>query len=102
MSDRPETPVFQTDTTNAEIRNRWRLSEDADPASMSLDELDPGNSGWFVANKELQVFDRLRAEAPVHFTPDSQFGPYWSVTRFDDVKHVDTHHKIFSSVMKAR
>lgn len=97
MSDRPDTPVFETATSNAEIRSRWQLPEDADPASMDLQRLDPGNSGWFVANKELAVFDRLRAEAPVHFTPDSQFGPYWSITRFDDVKYVDTHHNLFSS-----
>jgi cytochrome P450 len=97
MSDRPDTPVFETATTNAEIRGRWRLPDDADPTSMPLEQLDPGNSGWFVANKELQVFDRLREEAPVHFTPDSQFGPYWSLTRFDDVKYVDTHHHLFSS-----
>ena len=25
------------------------------------------------------------------------FGPYWSVTRFDDILHVDSHHKIYSS-----
>ena len=97
MSDRPDTPAFETATTNAEIRGRWRLPEDADPSSMPLEKLDPGNSGWFVANKELQVFDRLRKEAPVHFTPDSQFGPYWSLTRFDDVKYIDTHHHLFSS-----
>ena len=97
MSERPDTPNFQTETSNAEIRQRWRLSPDADPYATPLDKLDPGNGGWFEANKSLGVFDRLRAEDPVHFTEDSQFGPYWSMTKFDDVKYVDTHQHLFSS-----
>ena len=28
---------------------------------------------------------RLRDEAPVHYCPQSQYGPYWSITRFDDI-----------------
>jgi cytochrome P450 len=97
MSEQPENPQFETATSNAEIRSRWQLPEDADPTTMALSKLDPGNSGWFVARKELQVFDRLRAEAPVHLVEESQFGPYWSVTKFDDVKYVDTHQHLFSS-----
>lgn len=97
MSDQPEQPNFQTETSNKEIRARWKLSPDADAKTMALDKLDPGNGGWFEANKALDVFDRLRVEDPVHFTADSQFGPYWSVTKFDDVKYVDTHQDLFSS-----
>jgi cytochrome P450 len=33
----------------------------------------------------------------VHFCPESEFGPYWSVTRYEDIKYVDTHHELFSS-----
>lgn len=97
MSERPEAPVFQTETSNEEIRNRWKLAADADPAAVPLESLNPGNGGWFEANKELAVFARLREEAPVHFTADSQFGPYWSISKFDDVKYVDTHQHEFSS-----
>ncbi len=42
-------------------------------------------------------FERLRAEDPVHFCPDSFSGPYWSITRYDDIMAVDTNHKVFSS-----
>jgi len=97
MSDRPDAGPFQTQTSNAEIRGRWKLAADADPYAVELAKLDPGNGGWFEMDKELAVFDRLRAEDPVHFTQDSQFGPYWSLTKFDDVKYVDTHHGQFSS-----
>ncbi|MFZ8889818.1 MAG: cytochrome P450, partial [Pseudomonadales bacterium] len=42
-------------------------------------------------------FARLRDEAPVHYCADSAFGPYWSITRFDDIKSVDMNHQEFSS-----
>ena len=30
-------------------------------------------------------FERLRAEDPVHYTADSEYGPYWSLTRYADI-----------------
>jgi cytochrome P450 len=50
-----------------------------------------------VANTHWAMFDRLRKEEPVHFCPESVHGPYWSVTKFNDIMHVDTHHDLFSS-----
>ena len=42
-------------------------------------------------------FERLRKEDPVHYCAESEFGPYWSVTKFDDVVYVEKHPEIFSS-----
>ncbi|MCC5887503.1 MAG: cytochrome P450 [Gammaproteobacteria bacterium] len=42
-------------------------------------------------------FERLRAEDPVHYHPDSHNGPFWSITRHADIMYVDTHHQLFSS-----
>ncbi len=42
-------------------------------------------------------FERLRHEAPVHFTAESRFGPYWSITRYRDIMEVDTNASVFSS-----
>ncbi|MDJ0919944.1 MAG: cytochrome P450 [Henriciella sp.] len=42
-------------------------------------------------------FERLRKEDPLHWTPDSFLGPYWSVTRYKDIMAIDTDHKRFSS-----
>ncbi len=33
----------------------------------------------------------------MHYTPDSEFGAYWSVTRYNDIMAVDTNHGVFSS-----
>ncbi len=42
-------------------------------------------------------FERLRAEDPVHYTKDSEFGPFWSVTKHKDIIAVDSNHRVFSS-----
>ena len=61
------------------------------------DELAPGRPELFAAGLELELFRRLRREDPVHYTPDGEFGPYWSVTRYADIMAVDTGHEVFSS-----
>ena len=86
-----------TIASNAEVRARWRIAPEVDPQTLPLAELNPGNGDWFEQNKALDLFTRLRREDPVHFTPESQFGPYWSLTNFADVKFVDTHQELFSS-----
>jgi len=43
------------------------------------------------------LFARLRAEDPVHYCPDSLFGPYWSVTRHADIMQVEALPDLYSS-----
>jgi cytochrome P450 len=83
--------------SNAQVRARWKIDPSTGVHDRPLAELDPGNGDWFEQDKELAVFERLRQEAPVHLTEESQFGRYWSITRFEDVKYVDTHQHLFSS-----
>ncbi|MEE4299888.1 MAG: cytochrome P450 [Pseudomonadales bacterium] len=68
-----------------------------DPWSLPLDTFNVAQAELFQADAAYPWFERLRKEAPVHFCPESEFGPYWSVTKYDDIMHVDTHHKVFSS-----
>ena len=69
----------------------------AEAYALPLEELNPGNADRFQTGAIWPVFERLRAEDPVHFTPDSEFGPYWSITKWDDIMAVDTNHEAFSS-----
>ena len=69
----------------------------AEAYATPLEELNPGNADRFETGAIWPVFKRLRAEAPVHFTPESEFGPYWSITKWDDIMAVDTNHEAFSS-----
>ncbi|MFN3514319.1 MAG: cytochrome P450 [Phenylobacterium sp.] len=65
--------------------------------SLPLDEFHPGDPELFRTNTHWPYFERLRREDPVHWCRDSEFGPYWSVTRYNDIMAVDTNHQIFSS-----
>jgi cytochrome P450 len=43
------------------------------------------------------LFAKLRRDDPVHFCGASAHGPYWSVTRYDDIFAVELDHKTYSS-----
>ena len=43
------------------------------------------------------LFARLRREAPVHYCAESRYGPYWSVTRYNDIMTVELDHATYSS-----
>ncbi len=62
-----------------------------------LEALDVARPELFEQDVMWPYFERLRAEAPVHYCAESVFGPYWSVTTYDLIKEVDTSHEIFSS-----
>jgi cytochrome P450 len=43
-------------------------------------------------------FERLRAEDPVHYTADSEYGPYWSITKYTDIVACESdNHRLSSS-----
>jgi cytochrome P450 len=43
------------------------------------------------------LFAELRREDPIHFCEASPYGPYWSVTRYDDILTVELDHENYSS-----
>ena len=65
--------------------------------SLPLEDFNPGDPELFLNNAFWPYFERLRAEDPVHWCRESEFGSYWSVTRYEDIMAVDTNHGAFSS-----
>src|SRR5258707_485816 len=65
--------------------------------SIPLEQFDPGDPELFRSDTFWPYFDRLRKEAPVHYCRDSVFGPYWSVTKYNDIMDIETNHSVFSS-----
>ena len=68
-----------------------------DPWTMPLERIDVADARLFQNDVWPDWFARLRRDDPVHFTPDSQFGPYWSVTKYADIMRVETNPAVFSS-----
>ena len=69
----------------------------AEAYAIDLDHLDMSLGERFQTNTMWPFFERLRAEAPVHYCPESEHGPYWSVTKYADIMTVDINHEVFSS-----
>lgn len=68
-----------------------------DAWTTDLSTLDMSRGERFRDDKIWPFFERLRKEDPVHYCPDSLNGPYWSITKFNDIMAVDTNHQVFSS-----
>ncbi len=67
-----------------------------DPHNIPLDEIDVSNPWLYQTNEIGPYFERLRAESPVHYCADSNYGPYWSLTKYDHIVEVNSADKIFS------
>ena len=65
--------------------------------SMPLEEINVADPELFRTDTMWPYFERLRKEDPVHYCAEHEFGPYWSVTKYNDIMAVDTNHADFSS-----
>ncbi|HEY5048269.1 MAG TPA: cytochrome P450 [Rhizomicrobium sp.] len=65
--------------------------------SMPLDRINVADPELFRTDTIWPYFERLRKEDPVHYCAEHEFGPYWSVTKYNDIMAVDTNHEAFSS-----
>ncbi|HLK24750.1 MAG TPA: cytochrome P450 [Caulobacteraceae bacterium] len=79
------------------IAVKAEAAQESDAYALPLAELNPARVDRFRNDTIWPVFERLRREDPVHFTADSEFGPYWSLSRWEDIIAVDTDHEAFSS-----
>ena len=87
----------QDDLIEDRIENHDATVVDKDPYEVDIADFNLANPHLFSSDKLWPWFKRLREEDPVHYCRDSMFGPYWSVTRYDDIMKVDTSHDIYSS-----
>ena len=77
----------------------WRISADARAEALAtpLDQINVARPELFQSGVHWAYFERLRREAPVHYCREHEFGPYWSITRYEDIMAVETNHQVFSS-----
>ena len=64
---------------------------------VALEDILPVNPRLFSEHRWHEYFARLREEDPVHFNETDVAGRFWSLTRYEDIKKVDTDWKNFSS-----
>src|SRR5438477_11309575 len=80
----------------ADRQERLRAARE-EAYSTPLKDFHPGAPRLFQDDTLWPWFERLRNEAPVHYCTNAPIEPYWSVTKYIDIMHVDTNHGIFSS-----
>jgi len=66
-------------------------------AAIPLDEINVSDPRLFQSNSIWAYFERLRNEDPVHYCKESEFGPFWSITKYKDVMEVEMNPAVFSS-----
>lgn len=74
----------------SEATMRDRSEAPVNPFDVSRPEL-------YAEDRWQEPFRKLRAESPIHYVPESGFGPYWSVTTYKPIVQIEALPKIFSS-----
>ena len=84
INNTPE--IMKTELSDEQRAARERIY------AMPLDKLDPAAIEYYPNEEMFWKFERLRAEDPVHYTADedSNYGAYWSITKWDDLIKIDT------------
>jgi cytochrome P450 len=68
-----------------------------DAGAISVDDINMVNPRLFAEGKAESYFARLREDDPVHLNEEELTGRYWSLTKYEDIKAVDTDPDRFSS-----
>jgi cytochrome P450 len=68
-----------------------------DYRGIDITQLDVSDPRMFQHDYWHDLFARLREESPVHFQPESPAGPFWSVTRYEDIVAIERDTDTFSS-----
>ncbi|MDF2605413.1 cytochrome P450 [Sphingomonas sp.] len=66
-------------------------------AAETVDPFDVSRPELYRDDTWRAPFAKLRAEAPVHYVPDSEFGAYWSVSTYKPIVEVESLPDLYSS-----
>jgi cytochrome P450 len=62
--------------------------------------LDPSKPIRFADGSAHAMFEVLRRDSPIHYCPQSPFGPFWSITLYEHIVEIEALPSIFSSEAK--
>ena len=71
---------------------------DPSPApARTVDPFDMSRAELYRDDLWQEPFRKLRAESPIHYVPESEFGPYWSLSTYKPIVEVESLPDIYSS-----
>jgi len=59
--------------------------------------IDVSDPNLYATDTWQPLFEKLREEDPVQYVPESDYGPYWSVTKYNDIMTVELDPQTYSS-----
>jgi cytochrome P450 len=68
-----------------------------DRTASAISPIDVSLAQIYSEDRWQEPFRTLRDQAPIQYVPDSSFGPYWSVSTYKPIIHIESLPKIFSS-----
>ncbi len=66
-------------------------------SEVAIEDIVPVDANMWRAHRWQEYFERLRNEDPVHFNETELEGRFWSLTRYEHIKKVDSDWQNFSS-----
>src|SRR5215467_7367706 len=84
-------------TCRSSLERRWRERNMTQALQSRLESIDVSDPRLYQDDTWRPLFAKLRRDDPVHYCEDSAYGPYWSVTRYDDIMTVELDHQNYSS-----
>lgn len=95
--------VIDTNVNSGRLQLNQKKERTAVMATV-LKDAAPEVNPWDVSRAELYAndvwqdpFRQMREQAPINYCPESKFGPYWSVTTYKPIQHIEALPKVFSS-----
>jgi cytochrome P450 len=67
------------------------------PLPAEARHIDVTHPAIYAEDRFEEPFRALRADGGIHYFADGRFGPYWAITKYKPIVHIESLPKIFSS-----
>ena len=91
-----EPPKVRTSPTAYDAL-RTHFAEHPEQAFQHPHEWDVSRSDIYAEDRWQPIFREMREAGPLHYIPESPFGPYWAVVQHKAIQHIEALPDLFSS-----
>lgn len=92
----PERPQART-SPKAHEALREHLEHHPDDRLVHPNKWDVSRSDIYYEDRWQPIFKEMREAGPLHYIPESPFGPYWAVVQHKAIQHIEALPELFSS-----
>ncbi|MDN3646779.1 cytochrome P450 [Pontixanthobacter aestiaquae] len=92
----PEKPEYRTSPTAYEVLVE-HLKQHPEDTPQHTHPYDVSRSDIYFEDRWQPIFAEMRAKGPLHYVPESPYGPYWNVVSNKAIQHVEALPELFSS-----